>query len=127
MLLDKIDKRTLQEAFKNEEIQRQQAENASAASSARALAASTFGAKQNTPRPRTLYNCDFCGRVGHTMDRCRQFGTSQREPRWKAQGPGMSGQGMTGKTGNTAEQAGPAQEFAGDASLCSPISLARSD
>jgi len=127
MLLDKIDKRTLQEAFKNEEIQRQQAENVSSASPARALAASTSGAKQNTPRPRTLYNCDFCGRVGHTMDRCRQFAAAQREARWKAQGQGMTGQGMTGKTGKSAEQAAPAQEFAGNASLCSPDSLARTD
>jgi hypothetical protein len=77
MLLDKIDKRTLQEAFKNEEIQRLQAENASPASPARALAASTSGARQNTLRPRTLYNCDFCGRVGHTMDRCKQFAAAQ--------------------------------------------------
>jgi hypothetical protein len=62
MLLDQIDKKTLQEAFRNEEINRLRSQNEdSSSSSTKALAASSS--------PSQSVICDFCGRPYHTIVR----------------------------------------------------------
>jgi hypothetical protein len=83
MLLDQIDKHTLQEAFKNEEIQHLQAQNLAPTAPAQALAISNSPAALAS-HPKPPFNCNFCGCKGHTMQRCHQFAKAKKLAQQKA-------------------------------------------
>src|SRR3954447_9537037 len=88
MLLDKIDKSTLQAAFKNEEIQRLQSQNLSSSSTTQALATSSASSLASTTSQRhSQFKCDFCGRLGHTINRCYAFAKAQKQAQKQAEQP----------------------------------------
>jgi len=73
MLLDQIDKKTLQEAFRNEEINRLRSQgNNSSLVSSKALAVAT-------PTPPPAVSCEFCGIPNHTLSQCYKFKAAQQK------------------------------------------------
>lgn len=66
LLLDKLDKKTVQEAFITKEIQRHR-RAADISSSTAAMAVSVAQLK-----------CDFCGRSGHAIATCYSYGNAQK-------------------------------------------------
>ena len=72
MLLDQIDKKTLQEAFRNEEINRARSQSEeSSSSSVKALVAS--------PSLSQPVKCEFCGLLNHTLHQCFKYQAAQKK------------------------------------------------
>jgi wobble nucleotide-excising tRNase len=125
LLMDKLDKTTVHQAFVTEDLQRRKrVQDASGGS--QALAA-CFGFKNKSK------TCDFCGRENHTVDTCKTFESARKraqenalKPRTyapkanKAQEASGSATG-SGSTPST-EKAQRVVEFAGNASVPSSLS-----
>ncbi len=104
MLLDQIDKRTLQEAFRNEEINRVRSQNEeSSSSSAKALVAS--------PSLSQPIKCEFCGLLNHTLPQCFKYQAAQKKVQEDVKAR-RSRQGA-----KKAQETSGVTEFAGNASL----------
>ena len=103
LLMDKLDKDTVQQAFLTEEIQRRR--RATDILSAAAMSAAS-----------TSTVCEFCGRSGHSQSTCRAFSNAQEKACSNAaKGPQWRRPQQARKAQDTAATL-PAAEFAGNAS-----------
>ncbi|KAF7760482.1 hypothetical protein Agabi119p4_11158 [Agaricus bisporus var. burnettii] len=105
LLMDKLDKTTVHQAFVTEDLQRRKrAQDASGSSQALAArSGSQFATK----------TCDFCGREGHKFAECKTFERAKSQAQEDAQKP------RTPST-QTPEKAQRVTEFAGNASTPYP-------
>ena len=108
LLMDKLDKDTVTQAFLTEEIQRRH--RATASSSSLAMAA--------TASPSTPSSCEFCTRSGHTQATCQSFAWAQQKEREHvAQGASKGRKRHQGaKKAQETAATSSATEFAGNAS-----------
>ena len=115
LLLDKLDKKTVQDVFITEEIQRCR-RAADISSSAAAMAASSAQLK-----------CDFCGRSGHAIATCYSYASAQKRAQEDAASRASGRRKKTQQHAKQAQDASPApatapsapsgeKEFAGNAS-----------
>jgi len=82
LLLDKLDKEVIIQAFQTEETQRKRRSDAeSTTPSAKALAAITPTPHNHSHNHSNTEKCDFCGRNGHTQAKCWKFEKAQKEAR----------------------------------------------
>ena len=108
LLMDKLDKDTVQQAFLTEEIQRRR--RAADAVSVAAMAASS-----------TPLQCKFCSRPGHVQSTCRAFARAQETARKHAASGGHWKQRHGAKKTQESPATVPAAEFAGNASAVSDL------
>ena len=105
MLLDQIDKKTLQETFRNEEINRIRSQNeVSSSVSSKALVSSSAQAVV----------CDFCSYSGHTLSQCYKYLAAQKKAQEEAQA--RKSRSKSQKARKAQEESPVPAEFAGNAS-----------
>ncbi len=94
LLLDKLEKATIQQAFVSEESQRRhRASNAP-------NVASALAATSSRPPASSTAECEFCGRLGHLQATCKQYKHfSDRARTYR-----RSGGGQTSQKANKAEK-----------------------
>ncbi len=111
LLLDKLEKSTIQQAFVSEESQRRH--RASATPNVTSALAAT---SSRTPAASTA-SCEFCGRSGHVQAACKQYKYQQD----RAKNYRRSGGGQTSQKAHKADESDkePKKEFAGNASALS--------
>ncbi|KAJ2935599.1 hypothetical protein H1R20_g1494, partial [Candolleomyces eurysporus] len=107
LLMDKLDKDTVQQAFLTEEIQRRRC--AADAVSIAAMAAAS-----------APLQCEFCSCPGHAQSTCRTFARAQETARKQA-ASGGSWKRQGAKKAQEAPATVPAAEFAGNASAISDL------
>src|SRR5277367_6367133 len=81
LLLNQLDKSTLQEAFKNEEFNRLRSQTSDSLSSTKALAATPTMPSSSTQ----AVVCDFCGMSRHVQADCYKFQAAQKKAKEAAQ------------------------------------------
>jgi hypothetical protein len=125
LLMDKLDKTTVHQAFVTEDLQRRKrVQDASGGS--QALAA-CFGLKNNSK------TCDFCGRDGHAVGTCKTFENARNRAQENALKPRTyapkankaqeaSGSATPSTSTPSTKKAQRVVEFAGNASAPSPSS-----
>ena len=74
MLIDNLDRATIYEAFRNEQLNRERRTGTSADS------ASTNALAMKTNSTSNVV-CNFCGYRGHTLDQCRKYSSAKTEAR----------------------------------------------
>ena len=102
LLLDKLDKATIQQAFVTEDTQRRR-RAADASASTMAMTASLAKAI-----------CDFCGKPGHDMAKCFAFQKAQKNAKENAQKPRQKKRTEQANSAKDKEES--TEEFAGNAS-----------
>ena len=112
LLMDKLEKETVVQAFLTEEIQRRRRATALPSTSAAAMATITT--------PASL-SCDFCGRSGHNQAGCFTFANAMKKAKENAAN-GRQKRGNGAKKAQEATPVVPAAEFAGNASAVPVLS-----
>ena len=111
LLLDQVDRSTLQEAFKNEEVNRLRDLSTSGASVSQALAAST-PSRSLSPK-----KCTFCGRNGHLKEECFK----KRDAMEQARKPRPQRRGDSAKQATTTDAAHSAESIANASHHSTPL------
>ncbi|TFY53988.1 hypothetical protein EVG20_g9887 [Dentipellis fragilis] len=121
LLLDKLDRTSLQDAFRNEEINRLRRGGELGPSALKAAAPASAAAAKAPPRPKSNLKCDYCKRSGHTTEQCYKKAFDSLHPSQKANAV------VPAAASGSSSSAPVPTEFAGSASLRSSSSPSLND